>query len=126
MFQVCVLTIAGLFAAIILKKDKPIYATLIVILTSILIALRVLVVLEGAIEELESFGTLIGKNVTYIELLLKMVGITYLCEFASSLCKDSGYGTLSNHIELLGKVMIMLAGLPVMKVIISMLEEMIK
>ncbi len=117
------LTIAGLFTAIILKKDKPMYATLAVVFTSILIALRVLMILENAINELEGFGELIGKNASYIELLLKLIGITYLCEFASSLCKDSGYGTLSNHIELLGKVMVMLAGLPVMKVIFSMIEE---
>lgn len=122
MLQVCVLAIAGIFAALIIKKDKPEYASFIIMLVGVFIAIRVLLVFEGVAQELESFQELISQNTIYVKLLLKLVGITYVCDFASSLSKDAGYSSLANHIELFGKVAIMVAGLPVIRMMIEMLE----
>lgn len=122
MLEICVLALAGLFASIILKKDKPEYATLIIILVSFFIAIRVLGVLGKAVEELKNWESILGGNATYISLLLKLIGITYICDFAANLCKDSGYSALSNHIELFGKIAIMVAGFPVIRIMIDMLE----
>lgn len=123
MLQICVLAIAGLFAALIIKKDKPEYASFIIMLVGFFIAIRVLWVFEGVARELEDFRELISQNTTYVRLLLKLVGITYVCDFASSLSKDAGHSALANHIELFGKAAIMVAGLPVIKIMIEMLEE---
>lgn len=123
MLQVCVLAIAGLFAALIIKKDKPEYASFIIMLVGFFIAIRVLLVFEGVAQELERFQELISQNTIYVKLLLKLVGITYVCDFASSLSKDAGHSSLASHIELFGKVAIMVAGLPVIKMMIEMLEE---
>ena len=126
MLWVCITAAAGLFAALILKKDKPEYATIVILLTSFLIALRVLGVLEAVLDELQGWSDLLQDKMQYVNLLLKLIGITYLCEFAANLCKDAGYGTLSNHIELFGKIMIMVSGLPVLKTMIEMLEGIMK
>lgn len=124
MIQICVLAIAGLFAALIIKKDKPEFAVLIIMLVSFFIAIRILTILGNAVEELESWESILGGNIAYISLLLKIIGITYVCDFAANLCKDSGYAALSNHIELFGKVAIMVAGFPVIRIMIDMLEGM--
>ncbi len=126
MVQVCVMAAAGMFAAIVIKRDKPEYATLIILLVSFLIALRVIGALNGMLEEIQSWSMLLQENVVYVNLLLKLIGITYICEFAANICKDAGYATLSSHVELFGKIMIMLAGLPVMKTMIEMIEGMLR
>ncbi|MDE6364204.1 MAG: hypothetical protein K2O40_14345 [Lachnospiraceae bacterium] len=126
MIQICVLAIAGLFAALIIKKDKPEFAVLIIMLVSFFIAIRILTVLGNAVEELESWESILGGNIAYISLLLKIIGITYVCDFAANLCKDSGYAALSNHIELFGKVAIMMAGFPIIRIMIDMLEGMMR
>ena len=126
MIQICVLAIAGLFAALIIKKDKPEFAVLIIMLVSFFIAIRILTVLGNAVEELESWESILGGNIAYISLLLKIIGITYVCDFAANLCKDSGYAALSNHIELFGKVTIMVAGFPIIRIMIDMLEGMMR
>lgn len=122
MLQICVLALAALFASIIIKKDKPEYAALIIILVSFFIAIRVLGVLGKAVEELKNWESILGGNATYISLLLKLIGITYICDFAANLCKDSGYSALSSHIELFGKIAIMAAGFPVIRIMLDMLE----
>lgn len=126
MLQVCVMAAAGMFAAIIIKKEKPEYATLIILLVGFLIALKVVGALDGMLEEIGRWSIFLQENVIYVNLLLKLIGITYICEFAANICKDAGYSTLSSHVELFGKVMIMVAGLPVMKAMIEMIEEMLR
>ena len=126
MIQICVLAIAGLFATLIMKKDTPDLAVLIIMLVSFFIAIRILTVLGNAVEELESWESILGGNIAYISLLLKIIGITYVCDFAANLCKDSGYAALSNHIELFGKVAIMVAGFPIIRIMIDMLEGMMR
>lgn len=126
MIQICVLAIAGLFAALIIKKDKPEFASLIIILVSFFIAIRILTVLGNAVGELENWESILGGNISYVSLLLKIIGITYVCDFAANLCKDSGYSALSNHIELFGKVAIMVAGFPIIRIMLDMLEGMMR
>ena len=99
---------------------------LIIMLVSFFIAIRILTVLGNAVEELESWESILGGNIAYISLLLKIIGITYVCDFAANLCKDSGYAALSNHIELFGKVAIMVAGFPIIRIMIDMLEGMMR
>lgn len=123
MLQVCMLVFAGVFAALILKKDKQEYAGLIIIIVSIFIALKVLGILNESLIQIETWEELLNGNWVYIKLLLKLIGITYLCEFASNICKDAGYSALSNHIELFGKVAIMTAGLPIIKTMLKLLED---
>lgn len=126
MLQVCTLAFVGLFAALVLKKDKPEYATMVILLVSFFIAMKIMGILEEILGQLEEWGTLLQANWVYVKLLLKMIGITYLCEFAANLCKDSGYSALSNHIELFGKIAIMIAGLPVIKSMLEILEEILR
>ena len=63
MLQVCVLIMAGLFAALVVRKDKPEYATLIILLTSFLVAMKVLGVMEGIMEEMESWREILNESV---------------------------------------------------------------
>jgi stage III sporulation protein AD len=122
MFQVCVIAIAGVFASLIIKKDKPEFSVIIIMLIGFYIALRVMSLLGNLMEEIGQWQTLIGDNSVYVSLLMKLIGITYLCEFAANLCRDSGHMALGSHIELFGKAAVMVAGFPVVKIMVEMLE----
>jgi stage III sporulation protein AD len=117
-----VIAIAGVFASLIIKKDKPEFSVIIIMLIGFYIALRVMSLLGNLMEEIGQWQTLIGDNSVYVSLLMKLIGITYLCEFAANLCRDSGHMALGSHIELFGKVAVMVAGFPVVKIMVEMLE----
>lgn len=52
-----------------------------------------------------------------------MVGITYVAEFSSNLCRDAGFGAIGNQIEFFGKVMIIAVSMPVIKSLIQTISE---
>lgn len=74
---------------------------------------------QEIIEKLRQLTVYMGEVGGYFPLLLKVLGITYLCEFSAGLCKDAGYLTVANQIELLGKVSVMIAGMPVVFAVID-------
>ena len=61
-----------------------------------------------------------GEN--YLGTLLKIVGITYICEFSSGICKDAGFSSVAGQIEVLGKLAVMFAGLPILLAVLEPIQ----
>ena len=55
--------------------------------------------------------------------LLKMLGIAYVAEFASSICKDAGHQSISGMIELFAKLSIVALSIPGLMFLIETLEQ---
>jgi stage III sporulation protein AD len=53
-----------------------------------------------------------GASENYINILFKALGICYITQFASDICKDGGEGALSVQVEIAGKVTLLLLALP--------------
>ena len=55
--------------------------------------------------------------------MLKVIGITYICEFSSGICKDAGYQSVAGQIEILGKLTVMFSGLPILFAVIEQIQS---
>ena len=55
--------------------------------------------------------------------MLKMIGITYIAEFSSSICKDAGYQTIAVQIEIFCKLTILALGMPVLLALLETIQE---
>lgn len=119
--QVAVIAIFGTIVAVILKNYKPEFGMLFIIVLSFFLLSRGIVLLYGIREQLEFIQSFYLENKYYYKLLFKIIGITYLCEFASGICKDAGYQSISAQVELLGKMMILVSAMPVLVTIIEIL-----
>ena len=72
------------------------------------------------------FGKLrsyLGGAESYLTILLKVIGITYICEFSAGICKDAGYQAVAGQIEVLGKLSVMFAGLPILFAVIDQIQN---
>ena len=56
----------------------------------------------------------LGENFQYLSVLFKAVGAAYICEFCSGICKDAGYAGIAGQVETMGKMYILLIGMPVL------------
>ena len=68
---------------------------------------------------MEVFEVYFDSSGYYIKLILKMVGITYLSEFGTQICKDAGQGALAAQLEMFGKILVLITGLPIVLAIIE-------
>lgn len=119
MIKVAILGIAGMMFGLFLKEAKPeysIYISLGVSLCIFVYAVNKLQYLFDSILEIQSY---LPISSTYLTTLLKMIGITYIGQFASGICKDAGYGSVGNQIEIFSKLTIMVFSMPILQALIE-------
>lgn len=119
-FIICVSAVVAAVFALLLKKYNPEIAMLTTLITGIIIFTAVLSALSPAIELLNRFSSLapgVGDNVS---ILLKSIGICYICQFSADSCRDSGQSALAGKIELAGKVAVVLLCLPLLEEIVNL------
>ena len=78
--------------------------------------------IEGVFENIREICNNAGINVIYIEIMFKVIGVSYMCEFISSLCKDAGENSIAVKVDTMGKLIIISASLPVFKELISLIS----
>ena len=69
----------------------------------------------------------VGKTIhldnTYLVTLLKMLGVTYVAEFSSGICKDAGYQTIAAQIEIFSKLTILVLSLPILVALFQTIQN---
>jgi stage III sporulation protein AD len=123
MVKVALIGVVVTFLSLLLAREKSEYGILIGIGAGILIfslLLEQVGTVVGFLEEL--IGRLpIGDG--NLGILLKLLGITYVAEFASSICRDAGYSSIAGQIELFAKLTILALSIPTVTYILELLDE---
>ena len=122
-FQIGILGVVGVLLAIQLKQAKGEVAIYICVGISILIFFSILGQLETLVSTVREIGEYIQIDASYIGTLMKMLGITYLAEFSSGICKDAGYQTIATQIEMFGKITILVLSIPIMLTLLKTIQE---
>lgn len=120
--KIAMLGIGGVLLALLLKQQKSEYALYISLTAAVLILVfsvnRLQIVME-TIQKIESYTHIDGS---FVKIMIKMIGITYVAEFASGICRDAGFGAVGNQIEMFGKFSIMAVSVPVLLTLIETIE----
>ncbi len=119
MLQAGIIGVAGALLAVQFKSGKAEYGIYISIALSLLIFFGILRHLETIIRMVQIIGAYISMDTVYIGTLLKMLGITYIAEFSSSICKDAGYQTIAGQIEIFGKLAVLVLCLPILMALLD-------
>ena len=112
--KVCIIGVCGTLLAVQFKNGKTEYGIYISVALSLIIFGGLLGRLQILINSIREISSYITNETEYITTLFKMIGITYICELASSICKDAGYQTISQQIEIFGKLSVFVLGMPVL------------
>ncbi len=118
--KIAVLGIAGVLIAIPLKREKSEYSLFIAMTVCICIFLYLLTKVGTILDFIRRLETVIPIDSRYIGILIKMVGITYVAEFAVNICKDAGYAAIASQIEVFAKLSILVVSVPVLAAFLEM------
>lgn len=118
--------IAAVLLAVQLKGVKGEYAAYLAMAAGLIIFFYSTGKLGAILDALEQIQGYIKVNSVYLVTLLKMIGITYVAEFASGICKDAGYGSLGSQIEIFGKLSILGISMPILLALFGTLETFLR
>ena len=119
MVRVTLLGIAGVLLALQLKSLKSEYSIYLCLGVSALIFWYMTEQLGSILEGLEMIQDTLPLNAGYIRTLIKIVGITYIAEFASDLCKDAGYQAVAGQIQMFGKLSVLAVSIPILTALLD-------
>lgn len=123
MLQVGVLGVAGVLLAVQFKNVKAEYGMYISLALGLLIFVSLLDKISWLMEVLKEIADAVNLDSDYLKTLWKVLGVTYVAEFASSICKDAGYQTIALQIEVFAKITIMVLSLPVLMALLQTIRS---
>ena len=107
MIKVVLIGLVAVFAVLLLKVGKPEFSMAVSLAACVLILLFAGGTLTSVVEDLKKLFSYITLPEGYLKILFKILGVAYLAEFGSALCKDAGQSAISGQIELVGKLTIL-------------------
>ena len=117
---------AGLTAVLLavqLKSVKSEYGVYLVMAAGVFIFLYGLGKMEVILDTLAQIRDSIQIEPIYLDMLLRMIGIAYVAEFASGICRDAGYGALGSQIEIFVKLSILAVSMPVFGALLETVQS---
>ena len=64
----------------------------------------------------------VSVNISYIDVILKMIGIAYICRFSSDICKDAGCNAMASQVEMAGILLSMPILMGVIDLVVTIVE----
>lgn len=125
MIKVAVFGIVTSLIAMKIKTIRPEIAVVIAVISSILLAMYGLKQMEEILTVFEMIRSYSKIPQSYFQILLKLIGISFICEFASNICKDAGQASIAKQIEFAGKLVILIVGLPVFESLLGTIQKLL-
>ncbi|MBE7047901.1 MAG: stage III sporulation protein AD [Ruminococcaceae bacterium] len=113
--------LAGTVAAVILKEYKPIFALSIGAITATIMFILMLDRITYIFDVVNMIATRLSISADYIAIIIRIIGISYIARFGTELCRDAGQNSIAQKIELAGKVMIVVASIPILTAVLNLL-----
>ena len=116
------MALTGVIGVLLAVKLKSLHASLGIYLSvaiSLLILFFALDQVGFVIEFIQKISSFISLDDMYISILFKLIGVAYLCEFASSICKEAGFQTVGTQIEIGGKLSMIVISMPIIFAVID-------
>ena len=106
--------------AIYLKDSGfPVAALLVTICGGILLLLKLFPFIADLFFTVEEISKNTGLKTDYLSLILKVVCLAYVGEFASQICRDAGENGMAKKLDLGVKVVIMVMAMPLLRTILT-------
>ena len=107
-------------AALLLRSTKPEIAFAVTIAGGVLILLFSLDILAEAFGIYGQIGEQTGIDLTLIKIILKIIAIGYLVEFAAGIVEDFGAKNIADKLVFAGKIIIFTVALPIIQTLVAL------
>ncbi len=123
MIRIAMLAIGGVLMALQLKSLKQEYSVCLCLGISLLIFWQAAGQLQVILDGMKAVENCLPVHVGYIQTLMKIVGITYISELASDLCRDAGYQGIAGQVQIFGKLSVLAVSIPILTALLNTIQS---
>lgn len=115
----------GAALSLVIRNLRPELSMMIPVVISFTVIFCILPYLTAIINEVRSISAGAGIEQRYIDIVFKIIGVSYIASISAELCKDAGENAIAAKIELGGKLIIVFMSLPIVNRLLGIVREII-
>lgn len=120
-FKIVAFAIIASILAITVKQDRPEYALQISLAAGAIIFFLMVGKLASILDVIYELTSKLDVEVVYLKSIIKIIGIAYITEFGSQVCRDGGESSIATKVEFAGKILIMVLALPILLSVLNLI-----
>lgn len=113
--KIAALCIVSAVLCKLFNSENSEYGLYIKLAAAMLIMTAAVIYAAPVIETINSIFLRSGIESEHISILFRSLGICYIAQLASDICRDSGESALATQAELAGKISLIITALPLVK-----------
>ena len=121
--RIAALGTAGVLLGITVKGAKPEFALLVTVGAGLCILAGTVGKMQYLLGMLAQMKSYLPVDSSYLNTLLKMLGITYVGQFSAGICKDAGYSSIASQIEIFSRLSILVLCMPVLTALMETIQS---
>jgi stage III sporulation protein AD len=110
---------------LVLKEQQKGITAVLLLTGSLAVFFFCMEYLETILGVVDDINDMMKIDRIYIKILLKIIGIAYVCQFAGDICKDLGSQALGRQLESAGKLAVLISGIPVIQGLLDTMKELL-
>jgi stage III sporulation protein AD len=121
--EIVKIALIGIIAGVLvvaIKQKQPEIGMQVSIVAGLIIFIYAFDYLVTAVDYIRDIVNKYDIPYESITIVLKIIGIAYICEFAVQILKDTGESSLASKVELAGRVFIIVLSLPIITSFMNM------
>lgn len=115
------LALVATVLTVLLKEDKPEIAVQMAVVVGVIIFLFMIDKIVLVINILKDLSQKADIDKFHVTIILKIIGISYIAEFGSQICKDAGSLSTASKIEFAAKIIIIVLALPILISVVNLI-----
>ncbi len=125
-FKLAGIALLAVSAAVVLRAYRPEMALQLSVAACLFILAYALSDIAAVREAVDGLAAGFGLGAEQMKLVFKVIGISYVVQFAAEACKDAGESAIASKVELAGRVMIVAAALPALLAVLGLLRGLLQ
>lgn len=117
--KIIFIAVITIILSITISKINPEFKVYVTVIFGLLVIFILFAEIKDNLAEFTSIFNKYNIKIENFNIILKIVGIAYICDFISLLCKDLNYESIGKKIEMAGKVIILIYSFDVIKIFID-------
>ena len=122
LFKIIGVAFVTAVSAVILRVTKPELSFVVTVTGVIVILLLIVERVEHTLALFSSIANMTGVENGLLKLLLKIIGVGYISEFAYGILVDFGSNSMADKVSLAGKIIIVTLSLPIVEALLKLVQ----
>lgn len=123
--QIAGLGIVASILLLLLRKERPELSIGLTLVAGLMLFFMILPALSQVVTTFASLASDSGLGPLYFGIIMKVLAVSYIADFAAALCRDAGEDLMASRVEMAGRVLILVSALPIVREVLDVIRTLL-